>query len=674
MTIFFPPQPSGALAYATFLPRALILIAAGTAPAAFAADQSSDPASNPGSMSNQTAAIETMVVRGHRTPIDVERAASSVSARDRAAIEARQSLFAADLLRDLPGVALSQTSGFGSFTQLRLRGAEANHTLVLIDGVEANDPAAGDEFDFASLTAYDVERIELVSGPQSALWGSDALAGVINITTRAPSETLGIELYAEGGSYGATQTGLSLRGGNERLRNAASISWFDTDGQSAAAAGSENDSYRNLNFSGRSTLALTDQAELFASVRYNDDAVDIDGTDFATGLPGDTDAESERELAQFSLGGRVNGDRVSHQLRTTWLDSERAQLSGGGEQSAIAATKLGAYYQSTIQLGRDADRGRQRLTLGIDWERETFDQTGTATPFGDPNQAQDRRNIGWVAEYLTTPTDALTLSAALRFDDNSAFEDVLTYRGTASYRLPKDQTRLRASFGTAQKAPTFVDLFGFFPDSFAGNPALKPETSTGYELAVQHSFGAGSYVLDLAWFDQDLENEINGFAFDPATFLFTAQNLDGTSRRQGVELRFNATLDSQTRLYANASYIDSSVDAANGGSLREVRRPQTMASINLDRTWLDDRLGANLNLSYTGEQNDQVFPPPSFAASTRILDAYTLINLALRYQVSPALSLTARVDNLLDEANSNIVGFRGVERAVYFGLRWRPQR
>ncbi len=187
------------------------------------------------------AKLETMIVTAHRIPVTQQYDASSISKIERDLIDQRQSVFATDILRDQPGVAVSRISGFGSQTQVRIRGAEANHVLVMIDGVQANDPAGSDEFDFSSLTTYNVERIEFVRGPQSALWGSDAVAGVINVTTRSGSEPLEAGGFLEAGSLDTIHGGGRFSANSERSGIDLSASYFDTDGNSAASAGGSAD-------------------------------------------------------------------------------------------------------------------------------------------------------------------------------------------------------------------------------------------------------------------------------------------------------------------------------------------------------------------------------------------------------------------------------------------------
>ena len=211
------------------------------------------------------------------------------------------------------------------------------------------------------------------------------------------------------------------------------------------------------------------------------------------------------------------------------------------------------------------------------------------------------------------------MSLSGRYDDNSDFDDVGTFRATSAWTAAGTGTRLHASFGTGQKAPTFTERFGFFPDQFVGNPDLEPEESTGWEAGMEQPFWNGRLSVGATYFREELENEINGFAFDPDTFLFTAENLDGESERRGVEVSALARVTAALRFAASYTYTDSNQpDPVTGEDTREIRRPRHAASVNADWRFLDSgRAGLNANLSYVGDQDDTFFEvTPPFGTQT----------------------------------------------------------
>ena len=620
--------------------------------------------------------IETLVVTAHRVPVESRNVDSALSIVDRNLLTHRQQVFAANVLQDLPGVAVSRASGYGSQTQVRIRGAEANHVLVLIDGVEANDPAGNDEFDFTSLTSYDIQEMEVLRGPQSALWGSDATAGVISITTRRGSAPVGGSVFVESGSENTLFTGGRLSLNTERGGMDLNASYFDTDGKSAAAAGDEDDGYENLNLSLHADWAPDDVSEFSFITRYTDGTTEYDGVDFATGLPADADLKSEDSLLLVGVkaGLSLFADRWEQTFRITYLDSDRDQHDAGRKTSTAAAEKTGLYYQSALRPFEDGALQNSRLILGLDYEEEEFTQRGAASPFGDPNQNQEIDNTGYVAEFLAEPLTGLSISASVRYDDNSDFDNVTTYRFTTGYLLPGTRTRFRGSYGTGQKSPTFIERFGFFADQFVGNPDLKPEKNAGFDVGVSQGLFQGRTRVDLTWFSERLEDEIDGFVFDPEAFVLTAANLDGTSKRDGVEFAMSNRLSANLDVTLSYTYTNSREPDSAGGNSREIRRPRHMAAANLNHRMFNGRGNLNVNVSYTGEQDDRYFPPPVFAPETVELDSYVVVDVAASYSLTPRIALYGRIDNLFDEDYANVFGFRSPARGAHAGVRMQLAR
>jgi vitamin B12 transporter len=609
---------------------------------------------------DEPSALETLVVTAHRTPMPESELGSSVTLLERQLIDDRQIVLASDLLQDVPSIAVSRVGGPGAQTQLRLRGAEANHVLVLIDGIKANDPAGGDEFDFAALTAFDVADIEVIRGPQSALWGSEATAGVINITTRQADELLDASGFLEGGSRDTIFTGGRIAAGTDRGGLALNLSYYETRGESSALDGDEDDGYENLTLGLNGSWAPTDRSRLSFSARHADSEAEYDGLGLTTGLPADADLVSLNDLTLLKGEGGVVmlDDRWDHNFRVTWLDSDRAQYRDGDWESSTAAEKIGAYYQSTLSF----ETGGQHLILAVDYEEERFEQRGFV--FGnDPNQNQKRDNTGWVVEYLAQPLEDLNLSGSLRYDDNSDFKNVTTYRFTGSYTV-QTGTRLRASYGTGQKAPTFTELYGFYPESFVGNPELKPEYSRGFDVGILQAFGSGRWRADLGYFNERLEDEITT-VYDFDSLLSSADNLTGESKRQGIEVEVHGRIVDNLDLALSYTFTDTNQPDGS----REVRRPRHMAAANFNYGFLSGRAGMNLNFSYTGSQTDQVFLPPLYAPETVELADYLLVNLTGRYRVMKRLELYLRAENLFDEAYVNVVGYRSPGRSIHAGVR-----
>lgn len=628
-------------------------------------------------------AAETITVTAYRTPQALERAgsATSIIARDR--IEATQAVQVADVLRAVPGLSIARSGPVGAQTQIRLRGAEANQLLVLIDGVEANDLATDDAFSFEHLTTADIERIEVVRGPQSALWGSDALAGVINVVTRRPTRPLETSAFLESGSFDLLNGGASIGGSNDRGMINAAFSRFRTDGTNAARSGREDDGYDNDTASFAARVQASPGLALDASVRHTDATAEFDALDYVDGVLVAVDADDESELGHTyaRAGGRLElaDGRWTHDLHygITETDTDTVTRSAGAsapERASTAGDKYGVYYQSSLRVtpGTATEPG-DTLTVALDHEREEFRQRGTPSFFGDPNQDQQLHSTGVALEYLAFLGPDLVLSASARHDDNSDFDDAGTWRTTASWKLPAASLRLHGSYGTGQKSPTFFERFGFTPDTFVGNPDLEPEESTGWDAGVERRWLGERVVTDLTYFRADLDDEINGFYCPPPAFACTAVNEPGKSRRKGVELAVDAALTARWTVAASYTYTDARQSEARPdgslGEVREVRRPQHSAALGLTGRWLGGRLVAHAAASYAGERQDDSFllSPPYVARVT--LDDYTLVNLAASYAVTQQVTVYGRIENALDEDYEDVYGFATPGAGVFAGIR-----
>jgi vitamin B12 transporter len=614
------------------------------------------------------APLETVLVTASRTPVDVSRVGSSYSVISREDLERRQIVYVADALRDVPGFAVSSVGSSGSQKQIRVRGAEANQVKVFIDGVEANDPASGDEFLFEQLLATEVERIEVVRGPQSALWGSDALAGVVNVITRRRSEPFSTSGYLEAGSFDTSHAGAHLSASGQVFDLNAGISHLSTDGTNISREGDEDDGSSNITFNLNAGAQLSDRTRLEFFARHTDTETDFDLTDFvSTGLPADADrvTDATQEYLRVSALTSAFGGRWTHRVSLTSLETNNENFDSAVSIGSTAAEKLGLYYQTTVAL---TDSDTHRLTFAVDREEQKFFQRGPATPFGNPNQDQALDTTGYVIEYQGLDLGAFTVSAALRHDDNSDFDDIDTYRLTGSYLFDSTQTRLHVSVGTGQKSPTFVDRFGFFSDEFVGNPNVRPEKSEGWEIGFEQPFRNDNLSIAATYFNEQLEDEIDGFVFDPSTFLFTSANRPGTSDRAGLELSLRADLAENLDLSASYTYTDSTELASLGEEVDEVRRPEDMLALNLHYV-PTSRIGINLNVSYTGSQEDIIFPPFPQPSARVQLEGYTLVNIAATFRLTSTLQLVGRIENLLDEEYEDVVGFSTPGIGAYFGVR-----
>lgn len=583
--------------------------------------------------------------------------AVSVITRDQ--IEARGQTRVSDLLREVPGVSVSRTGPVGGVTQVRIRGAEGNHTLVLIDGIEANDPAADTEFNFASLMANNIERIEILRGPQSGLYGSDSIGGIISITTRqAESTGLHGDLEAEGGSFATGRFATSVGASTQTTRLFASGSYFHTHGISSEPGGREDDGYQDLSITTKGSWTPIDALRFDGVFRWDDD----ESEDDANGSP---NADVRNETDPRRLYGRLQGNlylnpdwslRAGLAVTDTHLRTRNVTFGPGGSRGR--KVKFDFQHSYALSVPETLDH---RLTL--QFEREWLDFRNLFGG-GDPSLKENNQN-SLIAEYRGGWNDRLFLMASLRNDWNSRFDDDRTYRVGMSALLPWDTTRIRGTYGKGVQNPNFFELFGFAPGFFIPNADLEPETSKGFDFGVDQSLFGGRANAALSYYETDLRNEIVLVA-TPIPFVSTSANNIGKSKRRGVELEIEGSPLEGLDLHAGYTYALSKQNGSNGYR-REIRRPRHVASASLNYRFARKRAGINLSLLYNGRQYDSDFA--TFPATPTPLDDYILVNLALSYRVNDWLEVFGRADNLADEDYQEVLGFASPGIAGYGGVR-----
>ena len=610
--------------------------------------------------SPENTSIETVVVTASRVPLQLDKTGSAITVISREDIERRKVISLGELLRDVPGLAVNQAGPRGSLTQVRSRGAEANQLLVLIDGIEANDPALGSEFNFAHVLVDDIDRIEIVRGPQSALWGSDAMAGVVHIITRQqPSQ--GAEMTARTGSFGTRQ--ITARYDSRFDKGYASISLgnLESDGTNISRTGSEEDGYRNKTYAVNAGYQISDDITLAFSHRDTDSENDFDGTSFMTGLPFDSRFVSETDLrySQLRLDGEQLGGKIRHSLSTALTDTQSVNHTGGLIPDAYLSQKRRYAYQISFS----AASGDNTVSMIVEHETVDYQQRGQSAPWGDPNQNRSAESNSFALEYLKEFND-LTLSASIRQEMNDEFKDATPWRLTASYNLFQD-TRIHASFGESSKNPTFVERFGYFTN-FLGNENLQAEKSKSWEIGIDQDFMNEQLNLSALYFSAELEDEINGFWFSPTLLTFTAANVEGLSKRQGAEISLDWHVTASLDAKLAYTYTDST-EEVGGRQIDELRRPRHTGSFNLNQTFTD-AINLNLAIQYNGVQDDIFYPPWPLPAQRVELDEFTLVSLTYQHKLTRQLSLTLSADNLLDEDYEQVYGFRSSGRAFYIAM------
>lgn len=609
-------------------------------------------------------AEEQIVVTASLAPIPAEEAPASVTTFDAGQIEALGPVFAADLLRLAPGVSVAVSGAHGAQTQLRIRGAEANHSLLFIDGIAFNDLAAGNEPRFETLTAEGLGQIELIRGPQSALWGSEALGGVVAAGTPDPLGERRITAAAEYGSDDFARVSGAFASGGDRAGVTATASWARSDGIDILGGGSgDRDGFKNFTASVKGMARPVASLEVGAVGRYVRHDFEFDGTDdFFQRADTAEASETETYAMRGWLGyGQDQPSPWALKLDAQYLDSENRNRDAGvrtndsygrrarfGVQGAHRFAAAGARHELIAAAEReDEDFGTRDLLFG-----------------GASDRDLERGRTALVGEWRARWGDLLVTDLALRHDDFSRFEDETTFRANAVLNVTAE-VALLAGYGEGIAQPSFVDLFGFGPGSgFVGNPDLKPERSRGFEGGIRWTGRSAS--IEAVAFSNDLSDEIvEDFSPFPN---YTVVNAGGKSRRRGVELSGEWRPMEGLSLGGSYSYVDTREREDEGNeALREVRRPKHSGS--LYGHWSSGPVTLGASLAYVGERRDRDFD--LFPAPRVRLDDYVLASARLAYRITPAVEAFARVENGLDADYQDVVGYNMPGRKAYAGLRLR---
>ena len=598
-------------------------------------------------------AIDEIVVSGALLPLAegaYGRAFSIVTGEE---LRARGIRTVQEALRALPGLAVSQTNPTN--TQVRIRGGEGNHVLVLIDGVSAASGENGEYF-FAGLQTADIERIEVLRGPQSVLYGSNAMTGVISITTkRAAAAGTSVELGAEIGTDATLNADVAVRSRGERGEFAFSLVRGRTGGYDISGEGGETDANEQITGNLTGQYEVAPGVTLGLSFRRTDQSYEFDETNFAATdaasyiLDGDDTAERDEMFGALWLEAETADGRGLHRAELAGNSFETRIFSAPGVQSSLALSERREYsYRFSYALdGQPLALSRHRLSFLAERGEEEFRRDLGGTLYA-------RSSNSVALEYLGEIAPGLDLQAGVRHDLNDTFEDATTWNLAASYRMANGM-RLHGSVGKAVVNPSLYEQFGFIPATFTGNPDLVPEESLGLDFGVEVPFAAGAGTLDATIFVERLENEIRSTGA-------TVVNDAGTSRRKGLEL--SADWQATQALSFSASYTYTHARNANGSV--EIRRPEHELGLDATLALADGQGSVTLGLRHVSGNFDTQFWG---AFATEELPDYTLVDLSGRWAISENAEVVARIENLTDAAHSDVWGYPGQGRAAYVGLR-----
>jgi len=573
-------------------------------------------------------------------------------------IERRQTVSISDLLATTPGVTVSRNGGVGTVTALRIRGAEGEQTLTIIDGVRVNDPSSpGGAFDFGNLLAGSIERIEVLRGPNSVPWGSQAIGGVVNITTTAPTRGLQGRASAEYGSHNSLFATAGVSGGSGPVTAALTGGYLRTDGISAAANGTEPDGYKQYGATGSVGIAFTDEIGLDLRAYYAHSRVDLDGFPPPNYSLGD---DAEYSIAQEIYGyaglhANVLDGRFRNRLAFTIADINRDNYDPayGLAPSFFGRGRSERYeYQGDFKLV-----DQLRLVAGAEHEDSSY---------YDGSPTHKSGITSFYGEAIVTPIRELTVTGGVRHDQNRDFGGHASFGANAALALDEGTT-LRASYAEGFKAPTLYQRFSDY-----GTRRLQPETARSYDLGIEQKLLDGRAIAGVTWFHRDTTNQIDFRSCDPAdvtnasSICFhrpygTYDNIART-RAQGVEFELTLRPIDALTFTGNFSYIDS-VNRSPGANFGKdlARRPKETVSVSADYR-LPFGLSVGGTLSHVGDSFDN-------AANTTRLDGYVLGGLRAEMPIGDHFVLYGRVDNLFDEKYQTVAGYGTYGRTAYGGIR-----
>ena len=587
--------------------------------------------------------MEEIVVTATRTEIQKAEIPASVTVISEKEIHERGVSTISDILQDVSGLDVTQQGGPGKITSTFIRGAESRHTLVLIDGVRVNSPTLGG-FDFSDLTVDNIERIEVIRGPLSTLYGSDALGGVIQIFTKKGKISTGAVSF-EGGSYGTSKEAVSAEVKKDLYDLSLTASRTDTHGFSAFKSGSERDGYENTSISLRLGRKMyggrTDLTTRLIQSKTELDGCKFDPDTFSSYECDNPAYEQERRMAIIGL-------LYSSQFNPSWEQRLSASVTSehlinrdidpNGVNSRIDTTINNINWQHNITSDENS-----RLSIGYEWQGQNGENMGNFSK-AFSNHAiylQEQKKLGTSAQVL----------AGVRWDDSAIYESALTYRLGMTY-LPVEIVKWYAQYGTGFKGPTLNDLFW----AGAGNPDLDPEKSKGWEIGIEEMF-SDNLSLSVAYYENFFKDLIQWAPIDPSDpfSLWQPQNIARAESR-GIETNMVWNISTLLRLEGNYTYNDTEDKDTHSYLLRRpLNKYALFLHLNPEGRWT-----VTTNFFHTGKRVE---------SDGTDLPAYSKVDIISRYRISSTTEIYGRIENLFDEEYEETKGYGTAGFSTYGGVR-----
>ncbi len=611
--------------------------------------------------------LNDVVISATKTESNLLELANSVSVVDSQKIANSSSANVFDLIKNETGISFTRQGGVGTLSNLYIRGANSGHTLVLIDGVEMNltsDPSG--VYDFSTLPLDIIEKIEIVRGPQSTLYGSDALAGLINIITHKGSGKSKFSFLTEGGSYNTYKAQFGMNGSLKRFNYSVSLNRTGSDGFSAASekyGNTEKDGYTFNNLSGVIGYSIDENTDVNLCARYTKSKSDYD--QFGGMLGDDPSYIFDQEEIFFRSEGKFKS------FDNNWTSKIGASFIRNVRKYEFDTSAASIFYSNSFYDGRKYKLDWQNdlsfidanvFTIGAELEfDEAFseyysDSYQFPSPYTGIVPMQQTRTLGLYVQDQVNLYDRLYMTLGVRLDDHSKFGSQFTYRLAPAIMIWETGTKLKATVGSGFKAPSLYYLF----DPSYGNELLKPEKSFGWDAGFEQFFFKEKISLGFTYFNNNFKDM---FGFDAVTFKTI--NLS-KAETKGFEVFVQSQMFDNVELKINYTFTDAR-DKSDGSTFYDaklVRRPESKTGFYASYSFLN-KANISTDITWVGTREDINFS--TFLRTE--LKGFVLVNLAAHYDVFEFLRISLRVENLLDKEYEEVYGYATPGQSFYGGIK-----
>ena len=609
--------------------------------------------------------VAELVVAATRTAQPIEKIGASVTVLTQATIDASQAISVPELLVQQPSVNFTRNGGPGASTSLNIRGAESQHTVVLIDGVKLNDPSSTQGgFNSGNLLVGDIARIEILRGAQSTLWGSQAIGGVVNIVTADPTAPFTSSVEAEAGARRTGYLRAGAGGATDRITWRLAGGYYTTDGFSAFKTGKEKDGYQNTGVSGRVRVALArnvsaEVRSVYSKGKNDFDAFNGDSAEFG---------RTEELVVYTGLNFALLDGRWNNRLGYAYTDTDRENLNPARPTGPITFDAAGKNKRFEYQ-GVFAVSDIVTATFGGESETSRMrTRSPTVTTQNAPFRTGRVGVDSLYGQLQVEPVQGLTLTGGMRYEDHDTYGSHTLGQVAAAYALNEGDTVVRASFGQGFRAPGLYELYSEY-----GNTGLSPEKFDSWDAGVEQRFLGGKARVSATWFHRQADNEIRFFscASGSATavcnpggvFRFGYYDNVQKTKAQGVELIGEVKPVQGLTIVGNYTYTDAESNSGVTKGKQLTRRPKTMGNLSATYRWpigVATTIAARrVGRTYNNDTN------------TQVVKGYTLVDLRASYPISQTLEVFGRIENVFDEDYQTILNYGAPGRGAFLGLRAR---